>query len=100
LVTVADRFGVTVEQLRTWNHLTTNTVTVGKVLYVAEPVHLAPGSRGARRARAGATTVSNRGKAGAHTTTKTVGHSSAPSANTAKPATKSAHTTAKKTTTK
>jgi len=107
LVTVADRFGVTVEQLRMWNHLTTNNVTVGKVLYVAEPVRLAPGSRGARRARGAATTASNRGKTTAHTTAKPAAHSSAPAANTSKPAAhsstpaaKSAHTTTKKATTK
>ena len=114
LVTVADRFGVTVEQLRTWNHLTTNNVTVGKMLYVAEPVRLAPGSRGARRARGAATAASNRGKTTAHTTAKPAAHSSAPAANTSKPsantskpsahsstpAAKSAHTTTKKKTTK
>jgi len=43
LVTIADRFGVTVEQLRRWNHLT--TVTPGRNLYVAEPARIASGSR-------------------------------------------------------
>ncbi len=50
LVTVADRFNVTTENLRRWNHLTTNTITPGKKLYVAEPVRLAPASRGRRKA--------------------------------------------------
>jgi membrane-bound lytic murein transglycosylase D len=43
LVTVADRFGITVEQLRSWNHLSDGRVTTGRSLYVAEPVRLAPG---------------------------------------------------------
>ncbi len=42
LVTVADRFGVSVEDLRAWNHLSSNTLAPGRTLYVAEPVRLAP----------------------------------------------------------
>ncbi len=42
LVTVADRFGVSVEELRRWNHLSSNVVNPGKSLAVAEPVRLAP----------------------------------------------------------
>ena len=42
LVTVADRFGVTVEQLRKWNHLTSSHVSPGRELYVVEPIRLAP----------------------------------------------------------
>jgi membrane-bound lytic murein transglycosylase D len=45
LVTVADRFGVTVEQLRTWNHLSSNHVAPGHSLYVVEPIRLAPATR-------------------------------------------------------
>jgi len=45
LITVADRFGVSVESLRAWNHLRSNTVTVGHSLIVAEPLHLAPSVR-------------------------------------------------------
>lgn len=45
LVTVADRFGVTVEQLRTWNHLRSNRVAPGHSIYVVEPIHLAPHTR-------------------------------------------------------
>jgi membrane-bound lytic murein transglycosylase D len=48
LVTIADRFGVSVEQLRSWNHLTSNQVSAGRSLYVAEPVRLAPGMRSSR----------------------------------------------------
>jgi membrane-bound lytic murein transglycosylase D len=49
LVTVADRFGVSVEQLREWNESIGARLTPGRSIYVAEPVHLAPGSRVARR---------------------------------------------------
>ncbi len=48
LVTVADRFGITVEQLRSWNHLTAGRVAAGRALYVAEPVRLAPGTHATR----------------------------------------------------
>ena len=49
LVTVADRFGVTVEQLREWNHLSSNRVASGHSLYVVEPIRLAPSAHGRRR---------------------------------------------------
>jgi membrane-bound lytic murein transglycosylase D len=45
LVTVADRFGVTVEQLRRWNHLRGNTIAAGHRLYVAEPARVSVSSR-------------------------------------------------------
>lgn len=50
LVTVADRFGVTVEQLRRWNHLRSNAVRTGHSLRVSEPVKLAPRTRSRGRA--------------------------------------------------
>lgn len=44
LVTIADRFGVTVAQLRRWNHLShsaaNSTLVPGRKLYVAEPTHI------------------------------------------------------------
>jgi membrane-bound lytic murein transglycosylase D len=45
LITVADRFGVSVEDLRRWNHLSSNAVKPGRSLTVAEPVKRAPGTR-------------------------------------------------------
>ena len=45
LITVADRFGVSVEDLRHWNHLSSNAVRPGRSLAVSEPVKLAPGTR-------------------------------------------------------
>ena len=49
LITVADRFGVSVEALRRWNHLRSNVVKPGRTLTVAEPVRLAPHTRIRRR---------------------------------------------------
>ena len=51
LVTVADRFNVTAEQLTAWNHLRSGKIAAGRVLSVAEPVRLAPASRSHRRSR-------------------------------------------------
>jgi membrane-bound lytic murein transglycosylase D len=67
LVTVADRFGVTVEQLRAWNHLTSSHVAAGRSLYVAEPIRLAPGTRSGR-SRRGRNTASAAVKSSSHTT--------------------------------
>jgi membrane-bound lytic murein transglycosylase D len=50
LVAVADRFNVSVEDLRGWNHLSANTVRAGQSLNVAEPVRLAPSMRSRRAA--------------------------------------------------
>jgi membrane-bound lytic murein transglycosylase D len=73
LVTVADRFGVTVEQLRAWNRLTSGRVTPGRSLYVVEPVRLAPETRIAHRSHG-----SSHGKttgARGHATHATASHS-------------------------
>jgi membrane-bound lytic murein transglycosylase D len=45
LITVADRFGVSVEELHRWNHLSSNAIAPGRAITVAEPVKLAPGMR-------------------------------------------------------
>ena len=45
LVTIADRFGVTIAQLRRWNHLRGNEVEPGRHLYVAEPARISASSR-------------------------------------------------------
>ncbi|MGC2636703.1 MAG: transglycosylase SLT domain-containing protein [Acidobacteriaceae bacterium] len=44
LVTIADRFGVTVGDLRRWNHIRGSTLEPGRGLYVAEPAHITPSS--------------------------------------------------------
>jgi membrane-bound lytic murein transglycosylase D len=65
LVTVADRFDVTPEQLRRWNHLRSGKVVKGQSLYVAEPARVA--ARGQRRAGKGG--ASRRSTGAAHKTT-------------------------------
>ncbi|MFC5861223.1 transglycosylase SLT domain-containing protein [Acidicapsa dinghuensis] len=42
LVTIADRFGVSLESLRHWNHLIGNSVKAGARIRVSEPSHAAP----------------------------------------------------------
>lgn len=68
LVTVADRFGVTVEELRAWNKLSSNRVAPGRSLYVAEPIRLAPMGRSARKRKgsgpAGAKSAHGKGASG------------------------------------
>ncbi len=53
LVTVADRFNVSTDDLRQWNHFRSATLPVGHRIYVAEPVRLAPAGRGRRKAARG-----------------------------------------------
>ncbi len=59
VITVADRFGVSVEDLRRWNHLSSNAVTPGRTLMVAEPVRLAPSVRARGRSKSSTTTSSH-----------------------------------------
>lgn len=54
LVTVADRYSVSVEDLRRWNHLSTaSALTPGRKLIVSEPVHLAPSTHAKSRTKHG-----------------------------------------------
>jgi membrane-bound lytic murein transglycosylase D len=48
LITIADRFSVTVEQLKRWNHLNSVNVPPGRTLYVAEPARIPAGSSRSR----------------------------------------------------
>jgi membrane-bound lytic murein transglycosylase D len=49
LVTIADRFGVTVQQLRRWNNLRGSAIEPGRSLYVAEPARVSLLHRARRR---------------------------------------------------
>jgi membrane-bound lytic murein transglycosylase D len=49
LVTIADQFNISLDELRRWNDLTASSVRPGKSLYVQEPVRLAPSMRGRGR---------------------------------------------------
>ena len=53
LVTVADRFNVSTEDLRKWNHLSSSAIKPGKSLAVSEPLRLAPSMRVRGRAARG-----------------------------------------------
>jgi membrane-bound lytic murein transglycosylase D len=46
LVTIADRFGVSIEDLRHWNHLSGASVAAGQRIRVAEPAHVAAHTHG------------------------------------------------------
>ena len=101
LVTVADRFDVTPEQLRRWNHLRSAKVVKGQSLYVAEPAHITARTKGrrtvvAQRSRTGsakgmhassvhaatrASSTTARGHAVAAHATSRAGASSHPSSN-------------------
>jgi membrane-bound lytic murein transglycosylase D len=85
LVTVADRFNVTVQQLRRWNHLNTARLEPGRRLYVAEPAQV---TRSSSKHRVSATTKRAAG-AKAGVASSTPAHNPSPSRNGA-----SAHTTA------
>jgi membrane-bound lytic murein transglycosylase D len=54
LVTIADRFGVSLNQLRRWNKISGTRVEPGRRLHVAEPVVAPRVSRGHRRAASAA----------------------------------------------
>jgi membrane-bound lytic murein transglycosylase D len=72
VVTVADRFGISVEELRRWNHLSSNGLRVRSSLAVAEPVKLAPGMHTRGAARSKARSHSPTRSAHTHATSKTV----------------------------
>ena len=99
LVTVADRFGVSVEELRRWNHLSSNVVKPGSSLAVAEPVKLAPithvRSKSARGKNSSHTTASSVHAASAHADVKP----STSKSKTSSTATKKSTTTKKENTT-
>ena len=50
LVTIADRFGVSLNQLRTWNKMTGTKIEPGRRLHVAEPAGAAHATRNRRAA--------------------------------------------------
>jgi membrane-bound lytic murein transglycosylase D len=100
LIAVADRFDISVEDLRGWNHLAANAVRPGQSLNVVEPVRLGPSmssrraarrngrsrssgmSRGSSKASSHATSKSNgrpRTKVSAHAAVKSSHGSTAPS---------------------
>ncbi|WP_263383018.1 lytic transglycosylase domain-containing protein [Granulicella arctica] len=68
LITIADRFNVSVEDLRAWNHISSGALRTGASLNVAEPVRFGPSmrsrrvaTRGGRSGRGGGAKTSRRG---------------------------------------
>jgi len=90
LVTVADRFGVTVQQLRAWNHLSSNRITPGRTLNVAEPIRMAPGMRVSRRGSHSSRSSRSSHSSGAPSSTRGKVHSGSQS-NTHKSTTRNSH---------
>jgi membrane-bound lytic murein transglycosylase D len=73
LVTVADHYNVTVEELRSWNHLQSSTVTAGRTLNITAPVKLGPVTRvRAKHAQVAAGSASNKNAAAKNVKTKSV----------------------------
>jgi membrane-bound lytic murein transglycosylase D len=100
LVTVADRFNVSVENLRRWNQLSSSTIKPNRSLYVSQPLHLAPAAhvRAKKSHPAAGTPVATKSRttsAHATTTIKTT-HPAVASKSTAKASSPST-TTKKKT---
>ena len=61
LVTVADRFNISVQELKQWNGLRSSSIRPGRTLYVAEPIRLGVSGRSRGRASRGRR---GRGRAG------------------------------------
>jgi membrane-bound lytic murein transglycosylase D len=70
LVTVADRFGVSLSQLRRWNGITGYKVAPGRRLHVTEPVVVSHASRGHGRAEGAGTGARANATGSAKTPTK------------------------------
>jgi membrane-bound lytic murein transglycosylase D len=78
LVTISDRFGVSLNQLRRWNKITGIKVETGRRLHVAEPAIVPHAARGHRRAASAAAGENPHETAPAKgSATKAAAHSSA-----------------------
>jgi membrane-bound lytic murein transglycosylase D len=77
LVTVADRFNVTVQQLRRWNRLRSNVLPPGRTLYVSEPAHISRSHRSSRGKKTKRTASSGTAPAAGASRTTTRASSSA-----------------------
>ncbi len=96
LITVADRFGVSVEELRKWNKLSSSTISPGRTITVAEPVKLAPGTR-VRGKSAHNKSSSHTSSASTHSSTKpsSTSHSTSSHTTTSSPKPKSSSSKSK-----
>ncbi len=80
LVTIADRFNVSVEDLRRWNNLSSSTIKPHRTLDVAQPVHLAPVTHvhSKKSHSASATTAKSTAKSSSAPSGKASSHTDAP----------------------
>ncbi len=62
LVTIADRFGVSLDDLHRWNHLSGTSILAGQRVRVSEPARVAPHTRDRSRSSAQAKMI-GKGKA-------------------------------------
>ncbi len=72
LVTIADRFNVSVEDLRNWNHLDGGALRSGTSINVAEPVHAAPSW--SRRSKGTGKAASASSRASTHSSSSSSAH--------------------------
>jgi membrane-bound lytic murein transglycosylase D len=70
LVTIADRFGVSLNELRSWNNITGTRVEPGRRLHVAEPAGVAAAPRSRRRRASAGTAAKTHGTGSAAASTK------------------------------
>jgi membrane-bound lytic murein transglycosylase D len=72
LVTVADRFNVTVQQLRRWNHLNAGRLVPGHHLYVAEPARISRSAVSRKRGSSKRSTAAKKTASDTHRVSKAV----------------------------
>jgi membrane-bound lytic murein transglycosylase D len=94
LVTIADRFGVSLNQLRRWNKMEGVKVEVGRRLHVAEPASAPSTAHKSHHATSGVKTAGSKAKA--HETASTTTSSHAPASHSGakksgSPSTKNSH---------
>jgi membrane-bound lytic murein transglycosylase D len=83
LVTLADRFNVSVDDLRSWNRLKGTTIAPGHSLYVSEPARVA--SPRSRHAALKASSSHARTTASAKSAQASTGHAAAHASSASKP---------------
>jgi membrane-bound lytic murein transglycosylase D len=87
LVTIADRFGVSLDELHRWNRVTGTSVLAGQRIRVAEPVHVAPRSSRSHAGTGASSGVKPGARAGVKPGVKGTTTAKASSATSKKPAT-------------
>jgi membrane-bound lytic murein transglycosylase D len=78
LVTISDRFGVSLDQLRRWNKVTGIKVEPGRRLHVSEPASAPRATRSHRRASSAETHDESGAKAHGKASSKASSHKPAP----------------------